>query len=332
MECRKISASILNGKPNIMFAANNMIKGVEWEEMQFRNKANAGSLNIAFQVGLDGLPDLTFLQNQFAENTDYINIYYSDEIIQLDNGAYKHFYVNFDTYMVVENNFLLNSITVNTENSEYVHSVKTFQKSLWQIYNPVRARDFNFYIVSSKNEFFDKLDGNWGKCGLQRIDTKKIILYLKILYRVNRPSSNEFYNGSTNRTINIFANQQIQMQLSAVKKPNITINSNELMQADTGFWILLPDGTKKFISIGEHIANDIIRRYKNGRTSITCGVILDENTPRFKVGEITEVYGINGKSIVKTRGGEVMKFFITSAELKWNGQIQQNLEMIEVVD
>lgn len=326
-----IASKHIYGEPQYN-TSNNIINGVNGSEQDFGDKIKVFELNVVFDYSTDN----EFDKSLFEQNTDFQNITYTSEPLgELDDIML--YMVNFDTIIRLDNDFLLENLTVNTSNYVKYPQAQEPITDRYQIYNPEYSGDFKFDIVKSIDEFNLLQRGNWGKCGLQRIDSKTFKAYCQIVYQARR-GDGSIETQSYNRSINLFANAMVNNVASfGDSKYNISIESNEIMSTNTKI-----DNTK----ICEHISNNIIQNYQKGKKRISLKVgygdyYYQDGTPYggvagakklLQVGDIVEPMqwknGVDVPFAIKNDGSPVI-FEITSAELDASGAPKLTLELLE---
>ncbi len=242
---------------------DNQISGVDVEETAFNLSTNLEHKEI---INLD----YSNITTEFYKNTNYKDISFGSQLFLSPNitAYYVKFYYDFN---MNEKIFLLNNLTVKTENLNSLGSDNDYHRAVFQIYNPDNSGDIAFGIVNNKIEFDNLAEEAWGKIGLQRLDTNLFRLYLKIVYlgivttAFGGANVGDIAARSKERSISLYANEQIQSKVSYGTKSNLSLQSNELIQTTT------KNGTTK---ISEHLANNIIYSYKNGKETavIRCSI------------------------------------------------------------
>ena len=226
-----ISMAIIIPSANIYKMQNdkildNQISGVDGNENTFdlNNKLeHKETINLDYEN----------ITTSFYENTNYKQISFGSRpfINPYITVYFVNFYYDFE---INENIFLLNNLTVKTENVNSSNN-EDYSRDVWQIYNPDNSGDISFAVVNNETEFNNLTEENWGKIGLQRLDTNLFRLYIKIVYLgiVNTAFSSfkvgDIVAKSKERSISLYSNQQKQSKIFYGIKAEFSLSTNELI-------------------------------------------------------------------------------------------------------
>lgn len=245
---------------------DNQISGVEGKINAFDNQ---NKLEHKETINLDYL-DIT---NNFSQNTNYKQITFGNRPFYANPNITVYYVKFYYDFSIKEDIFLLNNLTVKTENL-YSSNNADYERDIWQIYNPNYSGDISFAIVNNETEFDNLEEANWGKVGLQRLNTNLFRLYLKVVYLgvVNTAFSSfnigDIVAKSKERTISFYAYKQIEKTVIYGLSNNVdSLNKNELIQETT------KNGTTK---ISEYLANNILYSYKNGKETATIRCSIND--------------------------------------------------------
>lgn len=297
MADRVINANILKGKPTINFASNNIINNIDYDEAKVTidNSAQLFSINDSYLV--------------YTVNSSGV-----ETLVSTNPHNYNILRKNFSNFFTLQYLVIPVFLNVNSKSVKVCKGSSTDEKGVTSKFhldkvNRILVDDDELLQMANAYIYLNKLSGYIYLMVVSPELGSPDVKYLTVRNYELNINGEKYLINTTNKSYP----QSV--------KSNFALSANELMQADT---------TINGVSIGQHIANDIVEKYKNGKATMKCDVYVGNDTPLFVVGEIAKVYGFDGKSVSRNRDGTDKRFKITSAEWRWAGQEMQNLEMVEV--